>query len=81
VPVGRVECGVLKPGMLITFAPMNITTECKTVEMHHESLDEAEPGDNVGFNVKNLAVKDLKRGYVASDTKNDPAQDTVNFLA
>ena len=81
VPVGRVETGIIKPGMVITFGPMNITTECKSVEMHHESLSEAEPGDNVGFNVKNLSVKDLKRGYVASDSKNDPAKDTTNFLA
>jgi elongation factor 1-alpha len=81
VPVGRVETGILKPGMVITFAPLNITTECKSVEMHHEALEEAEPGDNVGFNVKNLAVKDLRRGYVASDSKNDPAKDTQNFLA
>jgi elongation factor 1-alpha len=81
VPVGRVETGVLKPGMVITFAPMNVTTECKSVEMHHEALTEAEPGDNVGFNVKNLSVKDLRRGFVASDSKNDPAKDTANFLA
>lgn len=67
--------------MVICFAPMNIITECKSVEMHHESLTEAEPGDNVGFNVKNLAVKDLKRGFVASDSKNDPAKNTENFLA
>jgi len=67
--------------MIITFAPLNITTECKSVEMHHESLEEAEPGDNVGFNVKNLSVKDLRRGYVASDSKNDPAKDTSVFLA
>ena len=81
VPVGRVETGLLKPGMVLTFAPMNVTTECKSVEMHHEQLEEAEPGDNVGFNVKNLSVKDLRRGYVASDSKNDPAKDTENFLA
>jgi len=81
VPVGRVETGILRPGMVITFAPLNITTECKSVEMHHEALEEAEPGDNVGFNVKNLSVKDLRRGYVASDSKNDPAKDTANFLA
>ena len=81
VPVGRVETGILKPGMVITFAPMNVTTECKSVEMHHEALEEAVPGDNVGFNVKNLSVKDLKRGFVASDSKNDPAKDTANFLA
>jgi len=67
--------------MIITFAPLNVTTECKSVEMHHESLEEAEPGDNVGFNVKNLSVKDLRRGFVASDSKNDPAKDTSHFLA
>ena len=49
--------------------------------MHHESLSEAEPGDNVGFNVKNLSVKDIRRGNVASDAKNDPCKDTTNFLA
>ncbi len=67
--------------MIVTFAPMNITTECKSVEMHKEQLHEAENGNIVGFNVKNLSVKDIKRGYVASDSKNDPAKDTENFLA
>jgi len=81
VPVGRVETGKLKAGMVVTFGPMNITTEVKSVEMHHEVVEEALPGDNVGFNVKNLSVKDIKRGYVCSDSKNDPAQDTEMFLA
>jgi len=81
VPVGRVETGVLKPNMVVTFGPMNITTEVKSVEMHHEQVEEAQPGDNVGFNVKNLSVKDIKRGYVASDSKNDPCADTEMFLA
>lgn len=49
--------------------------------MHHEQVDEAGPGDNIGFNMRALGVKDLKRGYVASDAKNDPARDTENFLA
>lgn len=81
VPVGRVETGVLKPGMVITFAPSGVTTECKSVEMHHQMLEQAEPGDNVGFNVKNISVKDIKRGNVASDSKNDPAKGVHNFLA
>ena len=81
VPVGRVETGVIKAGMVVTFAPMNITTEVKSVEMHHEQVDQATPGDNVGFNVKNLSVKDIRRGYVASDSKNDPAADTEMFVA
>jgi len=81
VPVGRVETGTLKPGMVVTFAPAGVSTEVKSVEMHHEVLVEAVPGDNVGFNVKGLSVKDLKRGYVASDSKNDPAQGVSNFTA
>jgi len=81
VPVGRVETGILKPGMLVTFAPAAITTEVKSVEMHHESLPEAIPGDNVGFNVKNISVKDIRRGYVAGDSKNDPPKPTKAFYA
>merc|ERR1711982_276780 len=65
VPVGRVETGIIKPGMVVTFAPNQLTTEVKSVEMHHESLPEAVPGDNVGFNVKNVSVKDIKSGDAA----------------
>merc|ERR1719290_858482 len=67
--------------MIVTFAPANITTEVKSVEMHHEALPEAVPGDNVGFNVKNVSVKDIKRGMVASDSKNDPAKESKTFTA
>lgn len=81
VPVGRVETGVLKPNMVVSFSPINLTTEVKSIEMHHEVLPEAVPGDNVGFNIKNIAVKDLKRGYVTSDSKNDPARECDNFTA
>ena len=52
VPVGRVETGVIKAGMVVAFAPSNVTTEVKSVEMHHEQLEQGLPGDNVGFNVK-----------------------------
>jgi len=81
VPVGRVETGVLKPGMIVNFAPTTVSTEVKSVEMHHESIPEGQPGDNVGFNVKNVSVKDVRRGNVASDTKNDPAQEAESFEA
>jgi len=81
VPVGRVETGTLKKGVIATFGPMNVTTEVKSVEMHHESVEQAEPGDNVGFNVKGLSVTDIKRGYVASDSKRDPCKDTAMFAA
>jgi elongation factor 1-alpha len=81
VPVGRVETGILKPGMTVTFAPADVTTEVKSVEMHHESLTQALPGDNVGFNVKNLSVKDIRRGFVAGDSKNDPPKESADFSA
>jgi len=81
VPVGRVETGVLKPGMVVTFAPCNITTEVKSVEMHHEALQQALPGDNVGFNVKNVSVKDIRRGYVCGDSKASPPGETESFNA
>jgi elongation factor 1-alpha len=81
VPVGRVETGILKPGVAVTFAPGGATTEVKSVEMHHEALTQAIPGDNVGFNVKNLSVKDIRRGYVCGDAKQDPPQETESFNA
>jgi len=81
VPVGRVETGILKPGAVVTFAPNMITTEVKSVEMHHEALVEAIPGDNVGFNVKNVSVKDIRRGNVAGDSKQDPPAEAEDFTA
>ena len=81
VPVGRVETGVMKPGDVAVFAPSGITTEIKSIEMHHESLTEATPGDNVGFNVKNISVKDIRRGFVCSNAKNDPAKEAESFTA
>jgi elongation factor 1-alpha len=81
VPVGRVETGIIKPNDVVTFAPTGLTTEVKSIEMHHEALPEAIPGDNVGFNVKNVAVKDLRRGFVASNSKNDPAKEADTFTA
>jgi elongation factor 1-alpha len=81
VPVGRVETGLLKPAMNVCFAPTGLTTEVKSVEMHHESLAEAVPGDNVGFNCKNVSVKDIKRGYVASNAADDPAKGAETFSA
>merc|ERR1712037_494398 len=74
VPVGRVETGILKPGMVIRFAPTGLNAECKSVEMHHEQLPQAVPGDNVGFNVKGLSIKQINRGNVASDSKRAPCQ-------
>lgn len=81
VPVGRVETGVIKPGMTVLFAPAGVSTEVKSVEMHHESVAEGNPGDNVGFNIKNVSTKDIRRGFVTSDAKNDPAKEAASFTA
>ncbi|CCE91408.1 elongation factor 1-alpha TDEL_0C05190 [Torulaspora delbrueckii] len=81
VPVGRVETGVIKPGMVVTFAPAGVTTEVKSVEMHHEQLEAGLPGDNVGFNVKNVSVKEIRRGNVCGDSKNDPPKASESFNA
>ena len=80
VPVGRIEAGVLQAGMIVEFGPLSIQAEVQSVEVHHEVTEEALPGDNCGFNVKNISVKQLKRGCVASDAKNDPAKDTKMFV-
>jgi len=81
VPVGRVETGIIKAGMVVTFAPAGVTTEVKSVEMHHEQLVEGLPGDNVGFNVKNVSVKEIRRGNVCGDSKNDPPMGCASFNA
>jgi elongation factor 1-alpha len=81
VPVGRVETGVIKPGMEVVFAPPMIKAEVKSVEMHHESMPEAVPGDNVGFNIKGVSNTDIRRGNVTGDAKNDPPAGVDWFLA
>src|SRR2546426_412628 len=72
VPVGRVETGLLKVGMKIHFIPADKVGEVKSIEMHHEQIQQAEPGDNVGFNVRGVDKKDLRRGDVAGPTDSPP---------
>nr|XP_025040663.1 elongation factor 1-alpha-like [Pelodiscus sinensis] len=81
VPVGKIETGILKPGMNISFAPANLSAEVRTIEMHHEPLQVAFPGYNVGFNVKNIAVKNLRRGHVAGNSRSDPPAAAAHFIA
>ena len=81
VPVGRVETGVLRPGITARFAPSGIEAEVQSVEVHHECLPEAGPGTNAGFHVKNVAVKDIRRGDVASDADDRPAAGASRFRA
>ncbi|UCC91520.1 MAG: elongation factor 1-alpha, partial [Candidatus Aenigmatarchaeota archaeon] len=72
VPVGRVETGVLKPGDKIVFEPSGTQGEVKSIEMHHKQLPKAEPGDNVGFNVRGISKADVRRGDVVGHSNNPP---------
>ena len=64
VPVGRVETGIMKKGMKVSFMPANKEGEVKSIEMHHEEIPQALPGDNVGFNVRGIGKGDIRRGDV-----------------
>jgi elongation factor 1-alpha len=76
VPVGRVETGVMKVGDKIVVVPgregKGVTGEVKTIEMHHEQMQKAEPGDNIGFNVRGIGKKDITRGDVLGHADNVP---------
>jgi elongation factor 1-alpha len=72
VPVGRVETGVLKENDIVIFMPANKQAEVKSLEMHHTRIPRAEPGDNIGFNVRGVAKTDIRRGDVAGPVNNPP---------
>jgi len=72
VPVGRVETGVLNVNDQVIFMPANKTGEVKSIEMHHQPLPKAEPGDNIGFNVRGISKNDIKRGDVCGKPDNPP---------
>ena len=72
VPVGRVETGVLKVGDKVVFMPVGKVAEVRSIETHHTKMDKAEPGDNIGFNVRGVEKKDIKRGDVAGSPNAPP---------
>jgi elongation factor 1-alpha len=73
VPVGRVETGKMKPGDKIIFMPARAVGEVKSIEMHHQEIKEALPGDNIGWNVRGVDKKDIRRGDVCGHTDKPPA--------
>jgi len=73
VPVGRIETGIMKKGMKVSFMPANKTGEVKSIEMHHEEYAEAKPGDNVGFNVRGIGKNDIRRGDVCGPEDAPPS--------
>lgn len=81
VPVSCVETGVLEPGTLVNFSSVGKNAECKSVEMHHESLEQAAHRDNVSFNIKGLSIKDISCSYIASNTKDKLAKEICLLYA
>ncbi len=72
VPVGRVETGIMKKGDNVTFNPSGATGEVKSIEMHHEEMDQAVPGDNIGWNVRGIGKNDVRRGDVCGPASKPP---------
>ena len=72
VPVGRVETGILKPGMKLVFMPANKTAEVKSIEMHHTSIPIAEPGDNIGMSLRGIGKNEIHKGDVGGTVDNPP---------
>ena len=73
VPVGRIETGVMETGDNVSFQPSDVGGEVKTIEMHHEEIPRAEPGDNVGFNVRGIGQDDIRRGDVCGPAEDPPS--------
>jgi elongation factor 1-alpha len=73
VPVGRIETGTLDTGDNVSFQPSDVGGEVKTIEMHHEEVPSAEPGDNVGFNVRGIGKDDIRRGDVCGPADEPPS--------
>ena len=73
VPVGKIETGILHAGKTVMFNPSQQSAEVKSIEMHHTEVAKAEPGDNVGFNVRGLAATDIRRGDVVGYLDNEPS--------
>jgi elongation factor 1-alpha len=78
---GRVESGILRPGMLVTFASSIIQAEVKSVQMHQKQLLDAFPGDNVGFILKNVAVNNIRKGDLCGEANNYSPKQTKSFIA
>jgi elongation factor 1-alpha len=72
VPVGRVETGIMRKDDKIIFEPANVAGEVKSIEMHHEEVNEALPGDNIGWNVRGVGKKDIRRGDVCGHPDKPP---------
>ena len=63
----------MKPGQKIVVMPSGAQGEIKSIESHHAELPSAEAGDNIGFNLRGIEKKDIKRGDVLGTPDAPPA--------
>ena len=72
VPVGRIETGRLKVGDQVIINPPGIVAEVRSIETHHTPIQEAIAGDNIGFNLRGVEKRSLRRGYMVGHPDNPP---------
>ncbi|MBU2503922.1 MAG: translation elongation factor EF-1 subunit alpha [Nanoarchaeota archaeon] len=84
VPVGKITSGIMKLGQKVIVLPgrtgKGISGEVRTIEMHHETINQADAGDNVGINIRGIGKKDIARGDVICDAAK-PMAVVEEFLA
>jgi elongation factor 1-alpha len=73
VPVGRVETGVIKANQKVIVMPAGVSGEVKSIETHHTQMDSAEAGDNIGFNLRGVDKKAIKRGDMIGEAASAPS--------
>lgn len=73
VTVGRIETGQMHPGDEVVYEPSGTSGEVRSIEQHHQELESAGPGDNVGFNVRGIGIDDVRRGDVAGPADDPPS--------
>eukprot|EP00472_Partenskyella_glossopodia_P008996 CAMPEP_0197528174 /NCGR_PEP_ID=MMETSP1318-20131121/24156_1 /TAXON_ID=552666 /ORGANISM="Partenskyella glossopodia, Strain RCC365" /LENGTH=457 /DNA_ID=CAMNT_0043083155 /DNA_START=55 /DNA_END=1428 /DNA_ORIENTATION=+ len=81
VAVGRVEAGILRKGMRVVIGPNCVESEVLSIEQHYTPIDQAYPGDNVGFALKNIFPTEVKRGYIVGSSTNNPPRPAKTFVA
>jgi len=72
VPVGRVETGIVKTNDKVVVMPSGVNGEVKSIETHHTQMDSAEAGDNIGFNLRGVDKKSIKRGDMIGAASSPP---------
>jgi len=87
VITGRVEQGKVEVGKEMIFLPTHTTSKpCNgkvfSIEMHHKTHAAANPGDNVGLNIKGLSKENMPRvGDVMINKEDTSLKACANFTA